>query len=632
MKIKLTFLGLFTAGFGNSQLLFDPTTVYETEGSGSMFDFATVHDVKLTFYDVAYHTILSDRWFANDPTPLPAKLDLGTTHFDSIAVNYKGNSTFYVADLLGNPKVPFNLDVNYYVAGQQLLNYKKLKFANALFDPTFTKEALASWIYQKYMPTHQVNVVKLTVNGVYLGAYVNTESIGKQFLDKHFGEKNGTLMKCEPIAQFGSGDPFIPADLLYEGIDTMNYYESYEVKSDSVNQSWAEFIDFLDVLNNSSPSVQNVLNVDRLLWYFAVTTVLPNEDCYNTMYMHNYYLYRTSDGKFQIIPWDLSESFVGALMGDLTPAEHYERDPAWGYSPLQLDRPLVYRILAQPAYFKRFMHHVRTVLAEFYDQTFIKNRALELQATALAAVTADPNKLFTLADYVDNLDNNMFWWTTEIAGITQTIDNRRPFLEAHPEVIKVPPTIVSVDQNIDNPSSTETVYISAEVTSSTSVLLRVTNNPADYASDFISVPMLDDGLGGDITSGDNIFTAAVPFTTSNDHIKYYIEAENSQAIALDPERAEYFYYHYYVDQVVEIPTEEIVALNIFPNPTSDFLNVNINAYGGTIEIYSISGKLMNKTLVQTGQNQIDCSGFESGVYVLCYHNGEHRTVSQFIVR
>lgn len=632
MRLLLSFIAVLFLTQGRSQLLFDPTTIYEVDGSGSMFDIATVHDIQLTFYDGTYHTILTDRWFAKDPNPLPAQLDMGTTHFDSVGVNYKGNSTFYIADLLANPKVPYNIDINYYVSGQKLLNYKKLKLANCLFDPTFVKEALSAKIYQNYMPTHQVNIVRLTVNGTYIGAYVNTESIGKQFLDKHFGDKDGAFVKCEPIAQYGTGEVFVPASLLYEGTDTMNYYESYEIKSDSINDSWAAFINFCDVLNNDATNVQTVLNVDRVLWYFAVTTVLPNEDAYNTMYLHNFYLYQTADGKFQIIPWDLSESFCGALVGNGTLADHYERDPADGYTPLILDRPLIYRLLSQPYYFKRYMHHVRTVLMEMYDQTALVNIALSMQATANSAVTTDVNKLFTMADYVNNLSNNMFWWTTEIAGITETIDNRRPFLEAHPEIIKVEPVIVNVNQNIANPSSTDIVYISAEVTGADNVYLKVTNNPEMYASNFTQIEMFDNGLAGDLLAGDNIFTAAVPFTTSNDHIKYYIEAENTQAIALMPKRAEYFYYHYYVDQVVEVDEIASAEIQLYPNPVVDFLTIQHSYESATIDVFTISG---DHVLSQSATNQksiIDCSDLKSGTYLLVINSDDKRFVEKFVVQ
>ena len=634
MKLRLTLwcISLLLGGLVHAQLLYDPTTVYETEGSGGMFDLATVHDIQLNFYDAGYHTILSDRWFAKDENRLPAQLDMDTIHFDSVGVKYKGNSTFYIANLLSNPKVPYNIDINYYVGGQKLLGYKKLKLANCLFDPTFAKEALSSYVYRHYLPTHQVNVVRLTVNGTYLGAYVNTESISKQFLDTHFGEKKGSFFKCEPIAQFGSGETFVPADLLYEGTDTLNYYESYEVKSDSVDQSWADFIHFLDVLNNDAVNVSEVLNVDRVLWYFAVTTVLPNDDAYNTMVMHNYYVYQTGDGKFQLIPWDLSETFCGAMIGQLTHDDHYKRDPAYGYTPLVLNHPLVYRLLFQPYYFKRYMHHVRMVLADFYDQTLLKNKALDLQSTAFDAVNSDPYKLFTMTDYVQNLDSNMMWFTTEIAGIMKTIDNRRPFLETHPEVIKVPPTIIFVDQNIANPSNSDIVYISAEVTGADNVYLKVTNNPEMYASDFIQIEMLDDGSGGDALAGDNIYTTAVPFTTSNDHVKYYVEAVNSEAMALMPEHAEYYYYHYYVDQVVANPIEKTkTGIVLYPNPVKNFLHVNLPGNAQEIMVFNLSGKMMTSFMISGDHSIIDCSDYPAGAYILVYSGEESVQYKKFIV-
>ena len=82
----------------------------------------------------------------------------------------------------GNPKVPYNIDLNYFIGGQTLLNYKKIKLANAWMDPTFVKDITASNIYRKYLPSGEANLMKLHVQGNYLGLYVNTESINKQFL------------------------------------------------------------------------------------------------------------------------------------------------------------------------------------------------------------------------------------------------------------------------------------------------------------------------------------------------------------------------------------------------------------------------------------------------------------------
>ena len=44
-----------------------------------------------------------------------------------------------------------------------------------------------------------------------------------------------------------------------------------------------------------------------------VNQVISNLDTYNGYYVHNYYLYQREDGLFNMIPWDLSESFVSVL-------------------------------------------------------------------------------------------------------------------------------------------------------------------------------------------------------------------------------------------------------------------------------------------------------------------------------
>ena len=58
------------------------------------------------------------------------------------------------------------------------------------------------------MPSPEVNLLKVKVQGNYLGLYVNTESINKQFMEKHFGEKDGVLFKCDPAQVFcGNTNP-----------------------------------------------------------------------------------------------------------------------------------------------------------------------------------------------------------------------------------------------------------------------------------------------------------------------------------------------------------------------------------------------------------------------------------------
>ena len=59
--------------------------------------------------------------------------------------------------------------------------------------------------------------------------------------------------------------------------------------------------------------------------------------------------------------------------------------------------------------------------------------------------------------------------------------------------------------------------------------------------------MLDDGANGDFLANDGIYSAVLPFQFSALDIKFYIRAQNNDAIALLPERAEYEFFIYSSD-------------------------------------------------------------------------------------
>ena len=79
-------------------------------------------------------------------------------------------------------------------------------------------------------------------------------------------------------------------NLFYMGDDTTLYYDSYDMKSD---YGWEELVNLIKVINTDFENIDSVLNIYRTLWAFAVNQVIANLDCYNTYYVHNYYLYQT---------------------------------------------------------------------------------------------------------------------------------------------------------------------------------------------------------------------------------------------------------------------------------------------------------------------------------------------------
>ena len=119
---------------------------------------------------------------------------------------------------------------------------------------------------QKLFTITLVNLVKLYVQGNYLGLYVNTESINKQFTDKHYDEKNGSMFKCDGSSMFcdttSTPTGGIP-DLNWLGEDTSLYYNSYDMKSEF---GWKNLLNLIEIINFNPQFIDSVLDVDRTLW------------------------------------------------------------------------------------------------------------------------------------------------------------------------------------------------------------------------------------------------------------------------------------------------------------------------------------------------------------------------------
>ena len=182
---KATFLlTLFSSIVCYGQVLYNPQVLYDAPGG--LMDQSILRTMDITFYDADYDSILDTNWILNSGLRLPATIQLdGGTFHPNVMVRYKGNSTYAIPSDQGNPKVPYNLDINDSVNGQTLMGYTKVKLANAMFDPTFAKEITAYNIYRRYLPSPEANLMKLNVQGNYLGLYVNTESVDRKFLMKH---------------------------------------------------------------------------------------------------------------------------------------------------------------------------------------------------------------------------------------------------------------------------------------------------------------------------------------------------------------------------------------------------------------------------------------------------------------
>lgn len=506
------------------------------------YDPNTIQEIKITFDFNDWDTRLDTAKAGAESYIIAKTVEINGVLFDSVGVKYKGNSSYKAS----NKKNPLHLELDHVRDNQAYEVFSDIKLSNGAADPTFAREVTSYWILGHYMHVPRANFAKVYINGAYYGLMTNVEHIGKTFVDNHFYSSGGAFFKCNPAFGAGPGGGFGSPNLKWLGTDSSLYYNSYELKSDI---GWAELLHLIDTLNNKSAALDRILDVDRALWMLAFNDLLVNLDSYTGAFAQNYYLYRGDNRRFNSIVWDLNMSFgafpnLGSTGGG--PGGSLDSIAMQKLSPLaqatNAERPLIKKLLENATYKRMYLAHIRTILNEMIDSGEYLDKILEQQAVIDAAVQSDVNKFYTYAQF----KNNVYWGISNsgggpgfgsVPGLVSLMNGRKAYLKTTPELSAVPPVISNAGAT-PNPTLGSAVWVKATITgSATAVLLGWRGATSDV---FTRVTMYDDGAHQDGQAADGVYGAS--FTAASPRSEYYIYAENANAGAFLPARAEHEFF------------------------------------------------------------------------------------------
>ena len=543
----------------------------------SFYDLETIQTIEITFAESNWDALLD----AAEPTDeyIEAQsVSINGTVFNTVGAKYKGNSSYDAS----YAKNPWHLELDTYV-DQDYQGYTDIKLNNVIFDPSFIREALAYKILGNYMDVPLANYAKVYVNGTYIGLYTNVESISKKFVDSRFGSKTNAFFDCSPPDGATPQSTNLP-NLAYLGTSSASYESAYEMKSD---EGWDDLIALtynLSIANTTNTAnLEAVLDVDRALWMLAFDNVIVNLDSYIGQFKQNYYLYKSDNGQFNPIVWDLNMSFGvfgntgsttgGPGGGSLTTAT--KKTLSHTLHATESSWPLIKNLLAIPTYKKRYLAHYKTILTEVVSSGSYLTDAQTLQALITDAVTADTNKFSyqSVSNMSANLASTDISVTNNTApGITGLMSARNTYLTALSDFTNTQPSITSVTPLTTSPSIGSNVTITANVTNTTttSVYLGHRSSKNDI---FVKVLMYDDGLHNDGAANDNVYGVSIPVNSAA--IQYYIYAENTNIGAFSPARAEHEFYT--IDAT-------------YPTITAGQLVVNEIMASNTATVTDLSGK------------------------------------------
>ena len=406
------------------------------EGSPSLYDAQTLRTLYLRFHHEDWYEQMSA--FYRTDIEVPAELIVDGKVYPEVGVHFRGTSSYFTVQ---SEKKSFNIAVDYGEDGQRLYGYKTLNLLNGHVDASFLREVLYNQISRDYIPAMKTNFVKLVINGENWGIYINLQQYNKDFLDEWFGTKGGIRWKVGP----GRGGA-----LTYTGDDPTAYQETYQLKTNNVENPWEGLIALCKMLDETTSDAElveklpSLLNIDQVLWQLAVSNVFMDDDGY----IHkggDYAIYQDVNGRFHLIPHDNNESIRFGRSGRGGPGGRGPGGWSWGdltngmVSPVAHEdnaaRPLIKRLLSNPEWRARYLAHVRTVVDEWLDWEVLEPIIKEYQALIDTEVQQDDKRLYGYQEFATDVPMDLKRFVSE----------RREHLSNHPELSKPTPQIVSVE-------------------------------------------------------------------------------------------------------------------------------------------------------------------------------------------
>jgi len=307
-----------------------------------------------------------------------ADLDFGSEHLTEVGVRVKGNGTFLTAR--ESLKRSLKLDFNHFVKGQKMAGLTQLNLHNSVRDPSNTNESIAYRIFSDCgVPAPRTSFAKVyvsvpgTYEHKYFGLYDVVEDVGAPFTAKHFGSKEGALLK--PVT------PQLFADL---GDDWKDYNQTYDPKgnlSEDQKKRIIQTCKFFSSIGDAefAENVGDYIDLENLARYLAITVWMTDLDGILGP-GQNYYIYlHPGTGKFMFIPWDQDQGFGQFPRGTQEQRETLSIAKPWTGNNRFLDR--LFKVEA-------FQTNYRKFLKEFNEKQLSAN-TLVPQIDALAAVLRD---------------------------------------------------------------------------------------------------------------------------------------------------------------------------------------------------------------------------------------------------
>lgn len=414
----------------------DINQISQPEYINKVFNKDKVNEIEITVDEKDWQSLVDN---ALKKEYIMGDITINGETFSSVGIRPKGNSSLkMVASSEDSDRYSLKIDFHEYIKNQTYYGLEKLALNNCISDPTYMKEYLSYEMFSKMgVATPACSYAHIKINGEEWGLYLAVEVMEESFIERYFGSAEGNLYKPESTDAMGenpmpkgqkqnkkrgnqkegeniknpkdgSNNKVAPnmarggTDLVYNGDELSNYAGIFDnaVFNTTSKKDNYKVIEMIKNLNKGT-NLENYLDVDEILRYFAVNTFLVNLDSYAGNLKHNYYLYER-DGVFQILPWDLNMSFAGFQVRDAKSAVNFPIDTPVSGDSME-NSPLISKLLEVDKYKQIYHKYLRALVNDYINSGEYEATINKIDNSIGDYVKKDPTAFYTYEQYQSSL-------------------------------------------------------------------------------------------------------------------------------------------------------------------------------------------------------------------------------------
>ena len=218
--------------------------------------------------------------------------------YKNASIRTKGASSLNAVVQMGSDRFSFMITLNKYIKGQKYHGLSKISLNNNIWDATQMKDYVVYDMCRYIgLPAPLANYASIFLNGSYLGCYLLVEPVNKDFCKRNYPNEVSNIYKPHH-------------NLSYIGVNTEDYAGIRDFAK--VNGNDSSVLRVVEALRSVDMGldIEKHIDIECLMKYLALQTIVVNFDGLTGKESHNYYL-REANGIISLIPWDYNLAWGG---------------------------------------------------------------------------------------------------------------------------------------------------------------------------------------------------------------------------------------------------------------------------------------------------------------------------------